>query len=339
MNPTRMNPSMWARALRVIPRLDKAEWDRLDVIAKWLIATRAAVLVMTFFSAAIAGIFAFRDGLFHPGRWLLLALGLVLAHATNNLLNDLTDYRRGVDKDNYFRTQYGAQPLEQGLWTQRDLLVYAGVTGLVALASGLYFVLLYGWLAAALLAAGAFFVLFYTWPLKYIGLGEIAVVVVWGPLMIGGGYYVITGQWSWAVALASLAYALGPTTVIFGKHIDKHDPDKAKGIHTLPVVIGERAARTVARGMMALMYLIVIGLVLSGFFTPVMLVVLLGLTKLPRVWRMFGQPYPKERPADFSAEAWPTYFAAAAFWHNRGYGMWFMVGLLADAVLQVAARG
>ena len=114
----------------------------------------------------------------------------------------------------------------------------------------------------------------------------------------------------WPVALASLAYALGPTTVIFGKHIDKHDPDKAKGIHTLPVIIGEKTARAVARGMMVLMYLIVIGLVIAGFFTPAMLVVLLGLVNLPQVWRRYGQPYPKERPADFPAEAWPTYFAA-----------------------------
>ncbi|MBM4460515.1 MAG: prenyltransferase [Chloroflexi bacterium] len=333
-----MNPTMWARALQIIPRLSKGEWDRLDVIAKWLIATRAAVLIMTFISAVIAGLFAFRDGSLHFGRWLLVAVGLVLAHATNNLLNDLTDYRRGVDKGNYFRTQYGAQPLEQGLWTQRSLLTYAGVTGLIALLCGVYFVALRGWPAVALLAAGAFFVLFYTWPLKYIGLGEIAVILVWGPLMVAGGYYVITGQWSWPVAVASLAYALGPTTVIFGKHIDKHDPDQAKGIHTLPVIIGEKPARIVALGMMALMYLLVIAQVITGFYTPVMLVVLLALTAIPRVAAIFRQPYPQERPADFPPEAWPTYFAAVAFFHNRRYGLLFMLGLLADAIIHVVQR-
>lgn len=330
-----MNPTMWARALRIIPRLNKEEWSRLDVISKWLIATRAAVLIMTFISAAIAGIFAFRNGQFHFGRWLLVAVGLVLAHATNNLLNDLTDYRRGVDKGNYFRTQYGAQPLEQGLWTEHDLLTYAGVTGLIALACGVYFIVLRGWPAVLLLAAGAFFVLFYTWPLKYIGLGEISVILVWGPLMVGGGYYVITGHWDWNVALASLPYALGPTTVIFGKHIDKHDPDKAKGIHTLPVIIGEKAARYAALGMMALMYLLVIVQIITGFYTPVMLVVLLALTMIPSVWAMYRQPYPKERPANFPEEAWPTYFAAAAFMHNRRYGLFFLAGLLVDALLHV----
>ena len=57
-----MNVSMWGKALRVIPRVSKDEWIGLDVISRWLIATRSAVLIMTFISAAIAGILAFRDG-------------------------------------------------------------------------------------------------------------------------------------------------------------------------------------------------------------------------------------------------------------------------------------
>ena len=60
-----MNVSMWARAVNVIPRVTKAEWDGLDVVSRWLIATRSAVLVMTFNSAAIAGLLAARDGRFN----------------------------------------------------------------------------------------------------------------------------------------------------------------------------------------------------------------------------------------------------------------------------------
>ncbi|HBX70062.1 MAG TPA: prenyltransferase, partial [Chloroflexi bacterium] len=83
-----MNPSMWLKALRIIPRIDKDEWNKLDILSKWLIATRAAVLVMTFLSAALAGIFAARVGQFHFVPWLLVTVGLILSHATNNLLND-----------------------------------------------------------------------------------------------------------------------------------------------------------------------------------------------------------------------------------------------------------
>ena len=129
-----MNVSMWRKALQVIPRISKEEWDTLDVISRWLIATRSAVLVMTFISAAIAGLLAARDGHFNLLLWLLVTVGLLFAHATNNLVNDFTDHLKGVDKDNYFRAQYGPQPLEHGLMTKQQLLTYAAVTGLIALA-------------------------------------------------------------------------------------------------------------------------------------------------------------------------------------------------------------
>ncbi|HSO26912.1 MAG TPA: prenyltransferase, partial [Anaerolineales bacterium] len=60
-----MNVGMWRKALQVIPRISKEEWDHLDLISRWLISTRAAVLIMTFISAAIAGILALQHGVFN----------------------------------------------------------------------------------------------------------------------------------------------------------------------------------------------------------------------------------------------------------------------------------
>ena len=326
-----MNVTMWRKALQVIPRIDKAEWESLDVISKWLISTRAAVLIMTFLSAAIAGIFAIQDGSFNLWRWLLLTLGLVMSHATNNLLNDYTDYRRGVDQDNYYRSQYGPQVLVHNLMTPRQLITYAAVTGLIALAAGITLTLLQGGLTLILLALGVFFVLFYTWPLKYIGLGEIAVLIVWGPLMIGGGYYVITGNWDWNVVLASLPYALGVTGVIFGKHIDKFEMDKEKKIHTLPVILGESASRYTALGMIILQYLMVVYLVITGFFTPLMLIILFSIPVLLQIIPIFRNPKPAEKPEDYP-DVWPNYFVAAAFVHNRRFGMLFLLGLILNTI-------
>lgn len=155
-----MNVAMWRKALRVIPHVSKEEWEHLDLISRWLISTRAAVLIMTFISGAIAGILAIQHGSFNFWYWLLMTLGLIMAHAANNLLNDYTDYSRGVDQDNYYRAQYGPQPLVHGLLTKRQLLVYAAVTGLIALACGAALVYLRGGLTLLLLGLGAFFVLF-----------------------------------------------------------------------------------------------------------------------------------------------------------------------------------
>lgn len=323
---------MWRKALQVIPRITKEEWKELDLISRWLISSRAVVLVMTFLSAVFAGLFAYRAGSFNFLPWLLVTLGLILAHATNNFLNDYTDFTRGVDEDNYYRSQYGPQPLVHGLMSKKELLTYATVTGLLAAACGVALIFIQGGWTLYLMAAGAFFVLFYTWPLKYMALGEAAVLVTWGPLMIGGGYYAITGTWDWSVVIASLPYALGVTGVIFGKHIDKYEMDKVRGIHTLPVVTGEKASRFVLLGLLFLQYIFTLYLIIEGYFTPAMLAVLLALPVLREIWPMFQGPKPDEKPENYP-DVWPNYFVAAAFQHNRQFGLWFMLGIMIDTLL------
>ena len=64
-----MNFGMWRKALQIIPRISKEEWDELDLISKWLIATRAAVLVMTFLSGAFAGTPALQDDTLYIGAF------------------------------------------------------------------------------------------------------------------------------------------------------------------------------------------------------------------------------------------------------------------------------
>jgi 1,4-dihydroxy-2-naphthoate octaprenyltransferase len=262
-----------------------------------------------------------------------VTIGLILAHATNNLLNDYTDFVKGVDQDNYYRAQYGPQPLVHGLMSKRQLLTYAAVTGAMAAACGIALIFLSGELTPILMGLGIFFVLFYTWPLKYIALGEIAVLIVWGPLMIGGGYYVIAGSWDWNVVLGSLPYALGVTSVIFGKHIDKYEVDKAKGIHTLPVVLGEKLSRYIVVTMLVLQYLLTLYLAVTGFFTLLMLVVVVAIPKFLQILPMYREPKPAEKPADYP-DVWPNYFVAGAFIHNRSFGIWFLLGLIADTVFK-----
>jgi len=327
---------MWKKALNVIPEVSKEEWDQLDLISKWLISTRAAVLVMTFISAVLAGLFAWRDGSFSFGPWLALVFGLIMAHASNNIFNDFTDYVRGVDRDNYFRNVYGAQPIASGLMTRRQHLTYFAATGLLALTAGLYLTYLNSndpviWI---LLAFGVFFVLFYTWPLKYLALGEISVLLVWGPLMIGGGYYVLAHHWNWNVALACLPYALGVTTVIFGKHIDKMDLDREKKIHTLPVVIGEKASRYTVLTMMIVPYLLTFYLIATKFFTPIMAIILLALPSFLQTYSIYMKPKPPVKPE--GQIGWPLYFVAYAFYNNRKFGILFMAGLLMDVIFRHA---
>ncbi|MBK9209701.1 MAG: hypothetical protein IPL71_15925 [Anaerolineales bacterium] len=64
-----INFAMWRKASwELIKMDDKKEWDALDVVSKWLIATRSAVTAVTVYSCIIAGALAWRDGYFHCSR-------------------------------------------------------------------------------------------------------------------------------------------------------------------------------------------------------------------------------------------------------------------------------
>lgn len=326
---------MWGRALTAMPRISKADWEELDLVSRWLIATRSAVIVMTFTSAAFAGALAWKAGAFDATLFVLVTAGLCLAHATNNLVNDLTDHWTGVDRGNEYRKQYGPQTVEDGYLSVRELATYAAATGATALAIGLYlvFVSARGDITLLLLGAGLFFVLFYTWPLKTIGLGEPAVLLVWGPLMVGGSYLVITGSWSNQVAVASLAYALGPTAVLFGKHIDKLSFDEGKGVRTLPVILGESLSRKVTVGLLLAQYPVIAWLVYSGFFHPVMLVSFASLFSMKRVFEVFAHPRPSRPPRSLPPGVWPLWFVGVAFWFTRRYSGFFLLGLILDLLV------
>ncbi len=343
-----MNFQMWLKALKVIPRISKEEWDQLDVVSRWLILTRAAVLVMTLTSAIIGGLLTIMvgNGLFNGWRFALVIFGLVFAHATNNLVNDYTDYKKGVDKNNYFRTQYGPQALDSNLLTEKQFMGYAAFTGGVAALAGIILIVTQAattpgspWVTLGLMAAGAIFVLFYTWPLKYIGLGELTVFLVWGPLMIAGGFYAISGVWSWGAVAASIPYSLATVTVIFGKHIDKRIEDKEKHIYTVPVLLGETVSRYIILILMALQYILpvlFIFLVPRYFSWPILLVFItpLLIKKQDRkmIWSILTHPRPTEAPAE-AKDMWPLWNVAAAMMHTRIYGGVLALAMIIQTIL------
>jgi 1,4-dihydroxy-2-naphthoate octaprenyltransferase len=118
-----------------------------------------------------------------------------------------------------------------------------------------------------------------------------------------------------------------------GKHIDKLEEDKAKKVHTLPVVIGETISRYIDIISLVLVYAIIIYLIVIKFYTPVMLVVLLAGKQLFIALAVLAKPKPEEPPEEYPA--WPIWFAGFTFMHNRRFTMLFMAGLLVDTLLRV----
>jgi 1,4-dihydroxy-2-naphthoate octaprenyltransferase len=339
----KINFAMWRKASwQLIKMDDKKEWDDLDMVSKWLIATRSAVTLVTVYSSVIAGILAARDGYFSWLPFIIVTLGLFIAHGTNNILNDYTDYNRGVDGDNYFRTQYGVHPLVQKFWDNATSLCWFAVSGALATAAGIYALFYTGFSTAviALFAFGAVVLLAYTYPFKYWGIGELMIFLIWGPILVTGVYLVLAighgGDLKniYNVIIAGIPFGLSVASINIAKHTDKLDPDKAKGVGTFPVRAGEAVARRVNQVSIVLIYLVIAYLVfVPRYFTPVMLIVFLAYKPALTVLGVMNKPKPAQAPAGWTY--WPIWFSGFAFEHNRKFGGYLILGLILDLLLHI----
>ncbi len=319
---------------REVLRTSNPPAGRLDPVSRWLVLTRAAVLPMTLTAGAVAGLLAFHRPSFRPGLYLLALVGILLAHVANNLMNDLFDLEVGADSESYPRALYAPHPVLSGMISRRRLLLAALVVNLVDLAVLLVLFEFRGWPVVAFALGGFALSVAYTAPplrLKKHGLGEPDVLVVWGPLMVGGTYYAAVGSIPWHIVVASLPYGLLCTAVLMGKHIDKADWDRPAGTRTLPVIIGERRARRLTQGLMAGFYLSVAVLVGVGALPWPTLLSLGAIPALAKVWGRFNRPRPESPPERFPV--WPLWFAALAFLHTRRAGALLGLGLIVSAAL------
>ena len=221
----------------------------VDGVTRWLVVTRAGVLPMTLTSGLIAVLLAAIAPADISVDWLnvsLAVVGIVLAHLANNLMNDLADTQVGNDTENYPRALYAPHPILAGLVTKKQLLAGIAICQVLDLAIMITLIQRQDWWVAAFALGGLFLSWAYTAPplrLKKIGLGELDVLITWGPLMVGGVYYAGTGTLPWEVLAIATVYAVLPTSVLMGKHIDKLPYDAPTGTKTLPVLVGERTAR------------------------------------------------------------------------------------------------
>lgn len=331
----KINFAMWRKASwQLIKMEEKKEWDELDVISKWLIATRSAVTLVTVYSSIIAGILAAREGYFDWLTFLILTIGLFIAHGTNNILNDYTDYTRGVDQDNYFRVQYGVHPLVQKFWDTGTSIRWFVVSGVLATLAGVYalFHTDFSTTTIYLFAFGAVVLLAYTYPFKYWGIGEFLIFLIWGPVLVGGVYFVLSGYWDWYVVAAGVPFGLSVASINIAKHIDKSESDRLNGVGTFPVRVGEAAARRVNQISIVLIYLVTLYLVLDGYFTPALLVIFLAYKEALMAIGVMNNPKPKQAPDRW--EYWPVWFAGFAFNHNRNFGGYLILGLTVDALVR-----
>lgn len=219
------------------------------------------------------------EALAWAGFALMLLAGLLL-HAGVNVLNDYHDFQRGLDT---VATQGGSGVLTKGLIKPATLRRW----GIGYLAAGSLAGLSLAWLISWWLLLPSFLGLlgsyFYSHAhgYKYIGLGEPLVFLLMGPLLFCSAIVAAGGVFNGQALLLSLPFAFLVTAIMLVNNIRDSADDHAAGVPTLPVRLGDRAAKAIYALLLLAAPIATVIYSLCGLLPPKTL--LASLTLLPAI--------------------------------------------------------
>ena len=214
-----------------------------ETIIIWLKAARAPFLIVSFLPCVVAGLLAAHDGVFNALHFVFVTLGIVLAHSAADFVDDYFDFINGNlgNKDQQFHDS----PLIHGQITTRQVIIATVLCSAGAIACGIYLLIEIGLPVLYLSAVGAFIVLFYTSPpikLNYRGFGETALFLAFGPLILIGVYYVLTGTISTESAAIGIPLGLFTMNIGLVSNIFDYDDDVENNKKCIPVLFGRDRA-------------------------------------------------------------------------------------------------
>ncbi len=216
----------------------------------WLMASRAysfpASIIPVLFGSTLALIF-------DPAikfNWVVFALALVgsvLAQVGANLINDIYDYKIGIDKEDKRNgiPHGGSMVLSMNFMTVDQMKMGATVALAVGALIGFYLYLLAGPWIIYLTVFGVLSSIIYTATpaaFKYKALGDIQVFVSFGCVITLGAYMVQTHEFSWMPVLLSLPLGFLIDAILHTNNIRDISFDGKFKVKTLPLLIGENAS-------------------------------------------------------------------------------------------------
>jgi len=237
-----------------------------ETISVWFKAARAPFLIVSFIPAVLGGIIAYYNGFFDWTIFILATVGIVMAHSAGDFVDDYFDYINGNLGNK--EQQFHDSPLISGKVTLRQVLIATIICLAIAAGIGVYLLFEIGMPVLYLMLAGTFIVLFYTSPpvrLNYRGLGETALFFAFGPMIVVGVYYVLTGTITWEPVFASLPLGIFTMNVGIVSNTFDYEDDVKNGKRCIPVRFGRAfAVRLIIIGT-AIAYLSIIAGVLLDF--------------------------------------------------------------------------
>ncbi len=180
----------------------------------------------------------------HVNGWhfVLVLLGALAAHVSVNAFNEYFDFKTGLDAQTQ-RTPFsgGSGTLPEHPELARTALVLAWLSFAMTALIGLYFVLVQGWQLLPLGLAGLFLLYGYTaWLVYHPVACLLAPGLGFGPLMVMGTHFALTGEYSWTAFAASLVPFFLVSNLLLLNQFPDVEADRRVGRKHYPILIGRK---------------------------------------------------------------------------------------------------
>ena len=222
--------------------------------------------------------------------WTLSIVGILLIETLKHCMNDIVDYKSGVDlsimPEQFTEFSGGKKVLTENILTIKEVKNIGILIFLIVVAIGTYISVAWEPKAFYIGIIGVFLACAYSLPpfsFCYRGLGEITVGITYGPLLMLGMYVVLTRHVSAFPLLVSIPLGIIITNVLWINQYPDYEADKKNNKRNWVVRLGKKKSLVVYAINYFLAYLFFVGM---GVHTNNYLW-LLGLASIPMAWKSY----------------------------------------------------
>lgn len=171
--------------------------------------------------------------------------GVLVLHASVDLLNDYWDFKRGIDTlTPKTKMSGGTGVLPEGLLEPKSVYRVGIIFLVIGSIIGAYFVYTDGIIIAIILGFAIISIYFYSTKIVDSGLGEFFVAVK-GSMIVIGTFFIQSNTLTLEIVFGGITVGVLSSLVLFIASFPDHDADKSKGRKTLVIALGKNKAKNV----------------------------------------------------------------------------------------------
>jgi 1,4-dihydroxy-2-naphthoate octaprenyltransferase len=315
-----------------------SEPQNISFFKKWWISLRPFSFPASTMPVVFGTVLAYVYGgeVFNVWYLLLAFLGMVMLHSGANVLNDVIDFKKGLDKV--------PAPVSGGVVRRLISIQEAKIASILLFSTGTLIGLLLAYLTGPTLLwiglpgvlIGVYYSIGGKIALKYHALGDLAVFLNFGTLGALGAWYVQTGTLSWIPVIWALPMSMLVIGILHANNWRDIKSDREGNIYTIASMLGDRASLKYYGYLIFGPFFVILALIILPYFAfpnvtfmPfTFAIVILSLPMALKLWQKALNRKEPKNPIDFVA------LDGATAQFNLVFGLLCTIALVLEAVIR-----